>query len=100
MSQFSARQIGALIRLEINDDPTYLVDATVLEIHCKTPRSDVIVVWTAQLDVSDGAKITYSTTTADDLPTDGTYKLQAHAEGPGWSLSGEIATMQVHKTLI
>lgn len=97
MGDFSAKQIGALIRLETEDDTIFLDAATVTQILCKVPRTGEVKTWTATVD---GTKLVYITTSATDLPVEGTYELQAHIEGVGWSLSGEIAAMYVHKSLI
>lgn len=95
-SGFFTGQVGALIRLDTEDTEVLLGAATVKEIYCELPRSKEIVVWSATLD---GTKLTYTTSSAEDLPKSGDYKLQAHLEGVGWSLEGEIVTMTVGNPL-
>jgi len=95
--RLSAKQVGALIRLDTKDDLVFLAEATLIEIHCMAPRSTLVKIWPANLD---GTKLTYLTTSEADLPVEGAYKLQAHLAGPGWSLNGEVATMSVHRSLI
>jgi hypothetical protein len=95
-NRLSAKQIGALIRLETEDDPTLLAAATTVEIYCREPRAGLIKTWTASVD---GTLVTYSTLLETDLPTAGKYELQVHLAGPGWSLTGEVAIMEVHRSL-
>jgi len=47
---------------------------------------------------SDGSTLTYVTTSENDLPMRGTYKLQAHVVGSGYDALGETATFTVYES--
>lgn len=85
-------QIGADIKLDTEDDPTLLAAATVRHIKYRRPDG-VQGFWTATLS---GTLLRFITTAATDLPVAGVWKLQAYAEGPGWSIPGETADMMIH----
>jgi hypothetical protein len=92
-----AGQVGALIRLDTQDDTSLLAVATRLEIHYKLPESGAAGTWTA---TPSGTKLTYTTTDFSDLPEVGKYQLQAYIEGPGWAVHGRKVVMLVEKPLI
>jgi len=95
-SGFYEGQIGALIRLDTEDDTAYLAAATKKEIHYKRP-SGTTGAWTATLD---GTKLTYTTTAITDLPEHGKYIVQVYMEGPGWKLPGKEVVMIVEEPII
>ena len=95
-SGFYEGQIGAKIMLDTQDDPLLLAVATVKKIYCKRPKSAVVIEWDAELE---GTYLTFTTSAATDLPRSGTYKLQAHLEGPGWDLDGDVVSLIVGKSL-
>jgi len=92
-----AGQVGALIRLDTQDDTDLLAAATRLEIHYKLPESGATGTWTATLS---GTKLTYTTTESSDLPEVGEYILQAYLEGAGWKIPGRKVAMLVEKPVI
>lgn len=99
MSEFSGfhkGQVGALIRLDTEDDPLFLAAASKKEIHVFQPDGTTKK-WTASLD---GTKLTFTTTAITDLPYSGRYVLQSYIEGTGWKLHGERVELIVGETLI
>jgi hypothetical protein len=96
-SGFFAGQIGALIRLDTQDDASLLATATKTEIYYKYPESGTTGSWTATID---GTKLTYTTTAVGDLPEAGEYFLQTYIEGPGWKIPGKKVVMLVEEPII
>lgn len=99
MSEFSGfhkGQVGALIRLDTEDDPLFLAAASKKEIHYRQPGTGTTGAWTASLD---GTKLTFTTTAVTDLPAAGEYLLQAYLEGTGWKLHGAVVSMLVGDTV-
>lgn len=91
-SGFYVGQVGALIRLDTEDDAGLLAAATKKEIWYKRLTDGVTGAWTAGLS---GTKLTYTTTAITDLPKAGEYVLQAYIEGSGWKILGEKVSMIV-----
>lgn len=95
-SGFFAGQVGALIRLDTQDDVALLAAATVKRILYKRPNGTTGY-WTAGLD---GTKLTFTTTAITDLPEAGEYTLQAYVEAPGWKVPGEKVSMIVAEPIV
>lgn len=95
-SGFFVGQIGALIRLDTEDDPSLLAAATTKEIWYKQPGTGTTGAWTAALD---GTKLTYTTLAVGDLPVEGEWKVQVYLAAPGWKLTGKIVSMFVNEPL-
>ncbi len=93
-SGFFVGQVGAQIRLDTKDDPTYLAQATVKQIWYKRPDTGVTGAWTASLD---GTVLVYTTLAITDLPVCGEYKLQTYLEAPGYKVTGDVVSMVVGK---
>ena len=89
-SGFFVGQIGAKISLDTKDDPALLALATVKEIWYSNGGG--IGKWTATLT---GTILSYTTTNSTDLPYPGRYDFQAHLEGPGFSVDGQIVSVTV-----
>jgi hypothetical protein len=68
-----------------------IVTATAMQIAVKKPDGRRVL-WLANIDGVQGLK---HVTQAGDLDIPGVYKLQAQVVMPGWSGSGEVATMNV-----
>ena len=95
ISGFHKEQIGAKIILDTLDDELLLSSATTIEIWYENSVGSGK--WTATLD---GSNFTYTTTSVDDLPVAGVYSLQCYAEGPGWSIPGDIVKIKVADNLL
>lgn len=87
-------QVGVLFEAETQGADCPIVDwadATTLEIVVLQPDGQ-IVTWPAGLS---GTILTFLTTTANDIPLAGKYKIQGHVAGPGYDALGETAEIKV-----
>lgn len=91
-SGFFIGQVGAQIRLDTEDDPARLAEATTKEIWYRRPETGTTGAWTASLD---GTVLVYTTLAIGDLPENGEYKLQVYLAGPGFKVTGKIVSMYV-----
>jgi hypothetical protein len=94
-SGFHQGQIGAKIILDTLDDSDLLESAIVKEIWYKNTSGSGK--FSAEVN---GSTLSYTTTSTTDLPVSGIYQLQAHAEGTGWSIYGDIVSTQVSVNVI
>lgn len=87
--------VGTLIiaRLIEADDPSNILDATVMKLQVSKPETDDIVEWTASL-YSDGKQIQYNTQVGD-FDIAGWYNINAYIETPAGIWTGEPFQFEV-----